>query len=169
MPKLLTHSGCQKFLPNEGRFFKRKSPMCMKFFLDFLPQSTMAPSTPPPQAKKSPDADTIIKTRFFHAIDHRLENVTIKDVCEQESIKLDRGKYWLKQRQRLEDVAYRRRSRSGRPKKVSTQLINQMLDPHTNSVRDQPYTVQLEHFHIDVTRRTLQRAFSARKPRAARF
>ena len=44
-----------------------------------------------------------------------------------------------------------------------------MLNSHTNSVRDQPYTVQLEHFHIDATQRTLQRGFSARKPRAARF
>ena len=78
----------------------------------------MAPSTPPPHAKKSPDADTIRKTCFFMLLIIG-RNVIIKDVCEQESIKLDRGKYWLKQRQRLEDVAYRRRSRSGRPKKVS--------------------------------------------------
>ncbi len=77
----------------------------------------MAPSTPPPTSTKPHDADTIRKGRLFHAIDHRSNNVTIKDICEQEDIKPDRGKYWLKQRQRLDNAASRRRPRSGRPKR----------------------------------------------------
>lgn len=95
----------------------------------------MAPSIPS-RSIKPHDADTIRKTRF-HAIDHRPENVTIKDVCIQEEIKLDRGKYWLKQRQHLDSVTYRRRPRSERPKKMSTDLMNQMLDSSRNPVRDQ--------------------------------
>jgi hypothetical protein len=47
--------------------------------------------------------------------------------------------------------------------------MNQMLDPQANPVRDQPYPTQLEHFHIDASQRTLQRAFAARKPRAGRY
>lgn len=86
-----------------------------------------------PLIKESNDADTIRKTRFFHVIDHRLENMTIKDVCEQEGIKPDREKYWLKLRQRLDDVACRRRPRSDRPKKMSTDLMNQMLDSSRKS------------------------------------
>jgi hypothetical protein len=128
----------------------------------------MAPSTPPPTSTKSHDADTIRKSRFFHAIDHRSDNVTVKNICEQEGIKPDRGKYWLKQRQRLDDAATRRKSRSGRPKKVSTQLMDQMLD-HANPVRGQPYPIQLEHFQVNASERTLQRAFAARKPRAGRY
>ena len=129
----------------------------------------MEPSNPPPKNAKSQDANAIRKSRFFHAIDNRPNNVTIKDICEQEGVKPDRGKYWLKQRERLNDVSCRRRSRSGRPKKVSNQLMNDMLDPKANPVRDQPYTVQLEHFHVNAHRRTLQRAFAARKSRAGRY
>lgn len=54
----------------------------------------MEPSTPPQHAKAH-DADNIRKCRFFHAIDHRPENVAMKDVCDQEGIKPDRGKYHM--------------------------------------------------------------------------
>ncbi len=73
---------------------------------------------------KSHDADIIRKSRFFHVIDHRSNNVIIKNICEQKEIKSDREKYWLKQRQRLDDAATRRKSRSDRLKKMSTQLMN---------------------------------------------
>lgn len=77
--------------------------------------SIMESSTSSPQSAKSQDADIIRKSRFFHAIDTRPDHVTVKDICEQEGIKPDRGKYWLKQRKRFDDVASRRRPRSGRP------------------------------------------------------
>jgi uncharacterized membrane protein len=119
----------------------------------------MEPSTPPLQT--SPDtgrreADTVRKSRFFHAIDHRPENVIIKNICEQEDIKPDREKYWLKHRKRLDDVACRRNKRSDRLKKMSTELMNEMLDSKKNSVRDYFYSIQLKHFHIDACERTLQ-------------
>ncbi len=47
--------------------------------------------------------------------------------------------------------------------------MNQMLDPQANPVRDQSYPVQLKHFDIDASKRTLQRAFAARKPRVGRY
>jgi hypothetical protein len=47
--------------------------------------------------------------------------------------------------------------------------MNEMPDPQANPVRDQPYTVQLDHFHVNAHKRTLQRALTARKPRAGRY
>lgn len=47
--------------------------------------------------------------------------------------------------------------------------MNEMLDPQANPVRDQPYTVQLKHFHVNAHKRTLQRAIAVRKPRAERY
>jgi hypothetical protein len=129
----------------------------------------MAPSTSPPTSRKSPDADTIRKTRFFHAIDHRPEHVFIKDVCKQEDVHFDRGKYWLRQRRHFGDVACRRRSRSDRSRKVSSDLMNQMLDPIRNPMRDQSWSAQIEHFYLDIASCTLPAAFNQRKPRASRF
>jgi hypothetical protein len=117
---------------------------------------------------KSHDVDIIRKSRFSHVIDHRSKNVIIKDICKQENIKSDREKYWLKQRQRLDDAA-QRRSRSDRLKKLSVELMNQMLDSQTNLVRDQLYSIQLKHFDIDVSKPTLQRAFDVRKSRVERY
>jgi hypothetical protein len=79
----------------------------------------MEPSTPPPQNKRH-EADTIKKSRFFHAIDNRASNVTIKDVCEAENIKHTTGEKWLKMRKRIDDVASRRteKHRSNRLKKT---------------------------------------------------
>ena len=82
----------------------------------------MERSTPPPQSKRQ-EADTIRKTRFFHAIDNRASNVIIKDVYKAEDVSHGTGKAWLKQRKRLDVAASRRigKFRSGRPKKVSVE------------------------------------------------
>jgi hypothetical protein len=53
-------------------------------------------------------------------------------------------------------VACRRRPRSDRPKKVSSDLMNQMLDPSRNSMRDQPWPAPIEHFHLNIAPRTLR-------------
>jgi hypothetical protein len=52
---------------------------------------------------------------------------------------------------------------------MSNQLMNQMLDSHANFVRDQSYLIQIKHFHVSVSKRTLQRAFAARKSRVERY
>ncbi len=68
-------------------------------------------------------------------------------------------------------TAFRRtgKHRSGRPKKVSDDLMNEMLNPKKNPVRDQSYEILLKYFHIDATRRTSQSAFNHRIPRVSRF
>ena len=57
-------------------------------------------------------------------------------------------KYGLKQRKRLGDAARRRtgKARSGWPEKVSSDLMNQMLIPHQNSVRIRPGPFKLSIF-----------------------
>lgn len=44
-----------------------------------------------------------------------------------------------------------------------------MLDPQRNSMRDQPWSAQIEHFNLDVAPRALRAAFNQRHPRASRF
>ncbi len=131
----------------------------------------MEPSTPPQTSSNNArhEADTVKKPRFFHAMNHRPKNATIKDICEQKGIKPDRGKYWLKLREPLGDVACRRRPRSGRLKKIIDDQINEMLDPITIPVRDQPWSAQIEHFHLNICPRALGAAFNQRKPRTSRF
>ena len=131
------------------------------------------PSTPPPTSLsiRRYEADTVKKNRFFHAIDHRPKLVSIKKICEQEEVALGTGKKWLQQRNRLGAAGLRRtgKSRSGRPKKLRSDQLDQMLNPNQNSVRRQPWPAQIEHFDLHVSRRTLQRAMHERSPRAGRF
>lgn len=63
----------------------------------------------------------------------------------------------LKYQKRFDAVACRRTGKhcSGRLKKVSSELMNQMFDPQQNSMRDQPWPVQIEHFQLDVAPRIL--------------
>jgi hypothetical protein len=123
------------------------------------------------QNKHHYEADTVKKTRFFHVINTRASTVTIKDVCETKNISHGTEKEWLKQRKRLDDAASRRieKSRSDRSKKVSSDLMNKMLDSQQISVRDQSWPAQIEHFQLDVAPRTLRAAFNQRSPRASRF
>ena len=133
----------------------------------------MAPSTPPPPplSVQRHEADTIKKNRFFHAIDNRSSVVTIQAVCEQENVSHGTDKRWLHQRKNMSDAALRRtgKMRSGRRSKVNFELMNRMLDPQQNPVRDQPWSVQVEHFQLDVGVRTLRKAFNNRSLRASRF
>lgn len=63
----------------------------------------------------------------------------------------------------------RNKTRNGRPKKLRSDQLNQMLNPSEISMREYPWPVQIEHFELNVSRRTLQRAMHQRSPRAGRF
>ena len=128
----------------------------------------MAPSTTPFQSvpAKNHEANSIKKNRFFHAIDNQSNNVTVKDVYEQENVMHGTGKKWLRQQKRLRDVALRRisKKRSGQSKKVSSGLMNQMLDPHENPVQNQLWPIQIEDFYLDILSRTLRAVFNQHIP-----
>jgi transposase len=85
------------------------------------------------------EADTVKRTRFFHAIDHR-DKKSIFTICREENVSLSTGKKWLRQRKKLESAAASRRvgkNRAGRPVKVTPDQLNEMLDVKKNPVRDQ--------------------------------
>ena len=132
-----------------------------------------SPKTPPSTSLpiRGHEADTITKNRFYHAIDHRLKAISIKHVCEEENIAHDTGKKWLKQRNRLGAAALRRtdRIKSEKFKKVSFDVMNQMLNSQQNLVRRQPWLAQIEHFDLSVSQRTLQRAMHERFSRVDRY
>jgi hypothetical protein len=120
---------------------------------------------------KRQKADTIRKTRFFHVIDEKFSEIIIKNVCEKKKISHFTNKYWLRQRKLLDNIETCRRTskhRSERSKKMNAEMMNEMLDV-SNSVRDQSYVCQIEHFNLDVASRTLQVSFNQRKSRVSRY
>lgn len=123
----------------------------------------MSHRTPSPSSNRHHEADTIRKTRFFHAVDTR-GHKTLKEVCETEHLPERTGRYWLRQRSLIGDAAYRRtgKHRSGRSIKVSDDQLNQLLSD-TNPVRDQHYDCQIKHFDMNVSSRTLRRALTSRR------
>ena len=133
----------------------------------------MAPFIPPPTKAPShqPQADTIKKTRFFEAIDNRSDNVIIKHVYEQENIKHATGKNWLTKRKCLNYAAYRRgdKTHDNRRKAISFEIMNRMFDFKQNSVRDCLWFIQIEHFDLEIVRRTMQQTFNQHRFCVSRF
>jgi transposase len=80
------------------------------------------------------------------------------------------GKSWLRQRDTLNSSAMRRpgKNRVGRPVKVSQDKLNEMLSEE-NPTRDMPWDVQIDHFQLDCTSRTMQRTCNRRRPKADRY
>ncbi len=144
------HSDRRKSLSNESNTLSEKILSSNAFFestksSSFTMKSITSFLTTLSNAARH-EADIIRKARFFHVIDHRLKNITIKDICEQENIKSDREKYWLKQRKRLDNVIYHRQSCNDRSTKISNELMNEMLDSRRNPVWDQSYEIQNRTF-----------------------
>jgi hypothetical protein len=91
--------------------------------------------TPPP-SKKRVEADTIKRTRFFHAYDQR-ERKTVKTMCMKENVSYETRKSWLCQRDTLSTSAFRRigKARSGRHLKVTNDQLNEMLNDEKSRTR----------------------------------
>lgn len=126
--------------------------------------------TPPESAGRGrTEADTIRKTRFFEAYDIQQPGATIAQVSEQQGVPLRTAENWLRQRRQIGIAAYRRtgKQRSGRPPKVTNPQLDQLLD-RSNPVRDQHYECQIQHFNLDCSKRTLQRALQPRQARRYR-
>ena len=134
----------------------------------------MAPRTPSPDSRprRRQEADTIRKTRFFHAVDRaRKSNKSMIKVFEEEDINRNTGYYWLRQRQNLGSSAHRRlgKARSGRPRKITEEHLQRLLDPAANSVRDQVLKCQLAYHQLSYSLRTLQRTCVNHKSRIRMF
>ena len=122
----------------------------------------------PKRSTNQGEYDTIRKTSFFKAVDERaFKNLRLPEVFKNEGISKPTGHRWLKQREQGGLEAYRRlgKYRSGRPLTVSDPSLNQIVDT-SNPVRDQSYEVQINHFNLNVSKRTLQKDLRKRKRNA---
>jgi hypothetical protein len=164
------HTDDEKSISNEDRITKLWISS-KKFSLHHHHHHSIMKSFTSSSQNKRQKTDTIKKTRFFHVIDTRISNVTIKDVCETKNVNHDTKKLWLKQRKRLNVAVSRRMSkfRSDRFKKMSSELMNEMLDSQKNSMRDYSWSVQVEHFNLNIASRTLRASFNQRHSRVSRF
>lgn len=124
----------------------------------------------PPSKKPIQQADTIKKNCFFHAVDQKGKK-SLKQMCQDEKVPLNTANKWLFQRKELgTPIASRRiNKRCGRPIKTIAEKLNEMLNDKKNLVRDQPWDVQIDHFQLNCTSRTLQRACNSRTPKAGQY
>ncbi|KAF6238785.1 hypothetical protein HO173_003292 [Letharia columbiana] len=120
------------------------------------------PTRNPPLANH--EAITRRKAKFFKAFDSRAPGRLLQDVCYDKGIEYSTGKTWLRRR-RIQGSPSTRRSgkhRPGRTPKIPTEPLQKMVDPAENPVRREPFLVQLEHFGVNTSERTLQRSLRAR-------
>jgi hypothetical protein len=83
-------------------------------FTSLFNQHTMSSSHTSPSSSKQVEANTVKKTRFFHAIDHRGKKI-IQIVCREKKISWEASKKWLHQRKKLDTPVASRRIDKKRP------------------------------------------------------
>ncbi|KAF1985231.1 hypothetical protein K402DRAFT_394925 [Aulographum hederae CBS 113979] len=136
------------------------------------------PSTPQNQRTKPHEYDTVTKSRFFHAFDHREDQSlgdVLKDITAEigQSISRRTAWRWLDCRKQIGDQAYRRtRSQStklGRKRKLFDIELENVLHPETNPWREQRHAVQTKKLKLEVHERTLERNLFERKDGAKKF
>jgi hypothetical protein len=107
-------------------------------FISIIKTSKMSSPHTSSLSNRRVEADTVKRTRFFHAIDHRGKK-TISLMCRDEGISYGTGKLWLRQRKQLGTPTASRRvgkNRAGSAVKVTMKKLNEMLDVK-NPIRDQ--------------------------------
>ncbi len=154
---------------SRGKFFFTPS----KFFYPYTKTSVnVSTAYPPPPKSHRVEADIIQKSRFFHAIDRRRKK-SIPIICRgEEDVNLNTSKKWLHQRKKLDtSIASRRidRTLAESAFKMTNDQLNEMLNVEKNSVRDQSWEIQIDHFQLNCTSRTLKRACKRRTLKADRY
>ena len=140
----------------------------------------MPPSTRSTHRETTPDIrviktefDTPKKTRFFDAYDHRKAGASVRSIAKEQHIGKTTAHTWLSQRATLGSVAYRstrkRSEKLGAPSKLCKEQCLQLVNPFRNPVRDQQHEAQIEFHHLNVSKRTLQRALLQHTNKARRY
>jgi hypothetical protein len=110
------------------------------------------------------------KIRFFHFIDYR-EKEIIQILCEKKKVSWQTSKKWLHQRKKLDTFVASRRIDKKRFEafvKMTQNKLNELLKKN-NLVRDQAWSVQIDHFELNCMSRTMKRACSRRTFKADRY
>jgi hypothetical protein len=140
----------------------------------------MAPSTRSTRRDTTPDRlirhreyDTVEKTRFFNAYDNRDQSQSERAFFDDSPIDRTTGRAWLRKRELLGDIAYRRdRPQSeilGRKEIIPPEQYQVLVSPSQNPVRDQLYEAQLEYHHLPISVRTLRRGLSRYTKQGRRY
>ena len=135
------------------------------------------PRTPSPN-RNQPDltglqADTLRKTRFFHAIDFNTGPAkrSLQEIYQDQNVSERTARYWRAQRRQFDTPqACRSANRAGigRPSKLSDEILDRLLDP-SQPVRGQHYKAQIKWFDLNIHPRTLQRNLTKRRHGAKLF
>ncbi|PMD43853.1 hypothetical protein L207DRAFT_552337 [Hyaloscypha variabilis F] len=92
--------------------------------------------TPPPGPSSGHKADTIKKTKFFHAYDKEISFKSLRQIVKDEFTIKSTARRWLKQRENMGTLAYRHtRGRLGKlrkPLKITKVMCKKLVDPYTN-------------------------------------
>ena len=107
---------------------------------------------------RGPEASTVTKNRFYHAIDTRGQKPQFQ-VIEEENVPRRTAYSWLKQRKDLGSPSKRRTrklsDRLDRKPALDSSSIPLLLSTE-NPVRNQRYEAQIAHFDLPITVRGLQ-------------
>jgi hypothetical protein len=116
--------------------------------------------TPSPQRSRGTQADTIQKARFFSAWDARESTDSIRSICKDTKTTKGTASRWLRQREQLGSPALRRTrklsDRLSKKSKVSNEVLQMLVSPSRNPVRDQLYEAQIEYHKIPIKARQLK-------------
>ncbi len=117
--------------------------------------------TPPRGTEEAVEADTVKKTRFFHAYDKEISFKSLRQIAREEQTDEGTARRWIKQRNNIGSLAYRHTrkmsNKLGRRLKITKKVCKILVSPSRNPVRNQLYDAQIAFYNIPVKRRQLQK------------
>jgi hypothetical protein len=98
------------------------------------------------------EATTTKRIKFFEAYDERYEHETLRSIAADKSVTSPTTRRWLRQRQNLGSIIYRRTrklsKRLGHQSQITREQCQMLVDPARNQVRNQLYDAQIEYHYI---------------------
>ena len=125
------------------------------------------PHTPERELKRR-EYNTIKKSRFFDAFDHKAKDDSLAQICKRPDINIppSTARTWLRKREIIGSPAYRRTrkisARLGRKYIVPTAVLDDLLRKD-NPLNTKPYETIVKELHLPIKPRTLQHNFTVRK------
>jgi transposase len=145
----------------------RRAPIPLSNYNNMPSNSNCEPHTPPRETKQV-TFDTIQRTRFYDAWDHKEKSEGISKICKglPQPIAPSTGRKWLKQREQLGSPALRRTrklsERLGRKPVLSESTLDEIIDPEGED-HSKPYQQIVKDRDLAISAEGLQQNCSKRK------
>ena len=129
--------------------------------------------TPPPTKPEGKEATGRTKTRFFDAYDEHFPTKSIRQIYQGQGIGESTGRLWRDERKNMgweaSNPSRAKSAKLGRRSKITRDMVQMLIDPKRNPVRNQPYEAQIVYHKLLCKVRQLRRKIKEYTRNAKRY